>query len=239
MTLPDSATVRVASSVIDPELVRERHERLAEAAAYLYRRNGYYFTSVTEVAQRAGISVGSVYRYVRSKEDTLLLIMRMIMHRYERRVRPILQEPLPPQTKLARFIEGYLRHIDRERDGVMVMYRDAHVLGRQVRSDLEETDRVIIRDIRGIIHEGIETGAFRTENPDMVAHNVIAISHVWVLRRWRFPANLTVSEYVRTQVPLIMAQLGVREPAPGFGEGPPGGNEPHSEHAGSAADSRQ
>jgi AcrR family transcriptional regulator len=164
---------------------------------------------VEEIARHAGISVGSVYRYVRAKEDILFLIMRQIMTHYEVRVRPILAEPLPPQEKLIRFVEAYIRHIDQDQDGVMVLYRDAHALGRRIRSELVQTDRTIIGDIQEIIRDGVAEGIFRARDPDMVAHNIIAVSHVWVLRRWRFPEDYTVSDYIRTQIPLILAQLGV------------------------------
>jgi AcrR family transcriptional regulator len=202
---------QVKTSILDPELVRDRHARLADAAAYLFRRKGYFHTTIADIAEQAQISVGSVYRYIRAKEDILVLIIRVVMDRYETHVRPILHQALPPDVKLARFVNRYIRHIEQARDGVMVIYRDAHVLGPRIRSALEETDRIIVGDICEIIREGVATGIFRSKDPNLVAHNVIAISHVWVLRHWRFPGTFSVSDYIRAQLPNIFAQLGMYE----------------------------
>lgn len=198
----------VRASVLNTELIHKRHERLARASAYLFRRKGYYNTTVAEIARLARISVGSVYRYARSKEDILFLIMSQIMGHYEVRVRPIVAEPLPPKEKLIRFVDAYIRHIDQDQDGVMVLYRDAHVVGKRIRSGLIQADRAIVGDILEIVRHGVAQGIFRALDPDMVAHNIIAVSHVWVLRRWRFPRDYTVSDYIRAQIPLILAQLG-------------------------------
>lgn len=193
--------------VEDPDLVRDRQARLAAAGAYLFRRKGYAQTSVPEIARQAGMSVGSVYRYIRKKEDILLLILRAAMERYEVRVRPVFSAPLPPAEKLTRFIEAYLRHIDQERDSVLVMYRNVNALGAKALADLEGSDRAVTQDARSIIEDGMRQGVFRPEDPDLVAHNIVVIAHMWALRRWRFPKTYTVDDYIQGQTRLIICQL--------------------------------
>lgn len=59
---------RAASQVADEKRLLEGKERIADAAANLFLNAGYHNTSVREIAQKAGLSVGSVFNYFTSKE---------------------------------------------------------------------------------------------------------------------------------------------------------------------------
>ena len=47
-------------------------EKLLTAAITMYAKNGYYSTTVDEIAAEAGVSTGIAYRYFRNKKDLLL-----------------------------------------------------------------------------------------------------------------------------------------------------------------------
>ncbi|MFZ5511120.1 MAG: TetR/AcrR family transcriptional regulator [Pseudomonadota bacterium] len=67
-TLPRRAAVRDTSPV--------PRERILNAAAKLFRDQGYQRTTVREIADRVGILSGSLFHHFRTKEDMLLEIMR-------------------------------------------------------------------------------------------------------------------------------------------------------------------
>lgn len=50
------------------ERSRRRVEEILDAAANLFLTNGFERTTTNEVAERAGISIGSVYQYFENKE---------------------------------------------------------------------------------------------------------------------------------------------------------------------------
>jgi AcrR family transcriptional regulator len=53
----------------------EKRERLKAAALALFSEKGYERSSVEEVADRAGLAVGSFYQHFRSKRQLLLVLM--------------------------------------------------------------------------------------------------------------------------------------------------------------------
>ncbi|WP_016696820.1 TetR/AcrR family transcriptional regulator [Actinoalloteichus spitiensis] len=59
-----------------PRQQRSRHtvEVILEAAAQLFHRDGYGATSTNHVAERAGVSIGSVYQYFPNKDALLLAL---------------------------------------------------------------------------------------------------------------------------------------------------------------------
>jgi AcrR family transcriptional regulator len=66
-----------------PEFRQERsrrsYEALLEAATELFGRNGYDAVGTPEIADRAGVSVGTFYRYFDDKHEVYLEIMRQMM----------------------------------------------------------------------------------------------------------------------------------------------------------------
>src|SRR5206468_4377917 len=60
--------------VSEAYLAARRHQIL-DAALTCFRRNGFHTTSMQDVINEAGLSVGAVYRYFRSKEDIIAAIV--------------------------------------------------------------------------------------------------------------------------------------------------------------------
>lgn len=82
-----SSSSRSPQAVLaDPEIPDFRQERarrsyqaLLEAAAELFAHQGYDAVGTPEIAQKAGVSVGTFYRYFDDKHEVYLEIMRRMM----------------------------------------------------------------------------------------------------------------------------------------------------------------
>ncbi|EPR36319.1 transcriptional regulator, TetR family [Desulfovibrio sp. X2] len=59
-----------------------RRESIVEAAAELFAERGYEATPVAEIARRAGVSEGAIFRHFPSKEQLLLRILTNIRKRF-------------------------------------------------------------------------------------------------------------------------------------------------------------
>src|SRR5580704_12374428 len=70
-----------------------RERRILSAARRLFDRNGYAKTSMEDVADRAGLAVGTLYNYFNSKDDLLLAIMRREADRLLRIGERLLADP--------------------------------------------------------------------------------------------------------------------------------------------------
>ena len=65
-----------------------RVEELLDAGAVLFAEQGYDATTMTQIAQRAGASIGSLYQFFPSKE----LLAEALFSRYEQRVASLLED---------------------------------------------------------------------------------------------------------------------------------------------------
>jgi AcrR family transcriptional regulator len=55
----------------------DRHRRILEAAAALFRQSGYEGAKIEAIAAQADVSVGTIYNYYRNKGDILVAIVSM------------------------------------------------------------------------------------------------------------------------------------------------------------------
>ena len=55
---------------------REKLQRIVASARRLFQKQGFSATTTQEIAQHAGIGVGTLFLYAKSKEDLLILVFR-------------------------------------------------------------------------------------------------------------------------------------------------------------------
>ncbi len=96
-----------------PERDRSKNtvERLLEAARREFSENGYEAARTPRVAERAGVSVGTLYRYFRDKRDLLVKLTEDLVEMDESTIMQAAgaEGKLPPQQI---FMEGLARYLD-------------------------------------------------------------------------------------------------------------------------------
>ena len=65
---------QVKSSVKDESLIEKRREQMIRGAVKLFKEKGFHRTTTREIAKEAGFSIGTLYEYIRTKEDVLYLV---------------------------------------------------------------------------------------------------------------------------------------------------------------------
>jgi AcrR family transcriptional regulator len=81
------------------------HESVAailEASAQVLERNGYRRTTTNRIAERAGVSVGTLYQYFRNKEEVLDALIQQESQRYLQAIAAAMPGPKVPLRKAIR-----------------------------------------------------------------------------------------------------------------------------------------
>jgi AcrR family transcriptional regulator len=86
-----------------------RRQQILDAARTCFLRNGFHMTSMQDVIAEAGLSVGAVYRYFKSKND----IVEAIAEQYATQVSDLLSALVAdPDRSLADVMQGAVGVID-------------------------------------------------------------------------------------------------------------------------------
>lgn len=89
---------------------KETVEAILEAAAQVFERHGYAAGTTNRVAERAGVSIGSLYQYFPSKDAILVALTERHLERGTERLMPLAlafaRDPPPVRDGLERLVEG-------------------------------------------------------------------------------------------------------------------------------------
>src|SRR5438874_13758306 len=86
-----------------------REQQVRAAALRLFRDKGYHATSMRDIASEVGINKGSLYSYIRSKEDLLIPVFEQAMGVLLAQIEQITADSgLRPAERLKRAIHAHV-----------------------------------------------------------------------------------------------------------------------------------
>ena len=91
---------------------RQTVEAILQAAAHVFERHGYAAGTTNRIAERAGVSIGSLYQYFPNKDTIVIELMRRHMAAAEEVARPALQQLIdetpPLRDALTAIVQGMI-----------------------------------------------------------------------------------------------------------------------------------
>ncbi|MBT8359526.1 MAG: TetR/AcrR family transcriptional regulator, partial [Deltaproteobacteria bacterium] len=91
----------VATQIKNKELVKERRRQIVDASVPLFIERGYHKTTTRAIAQATGLSIGSMYEYISTKDDVLYLVCTAIHAEVEQAVKQAMGRSLAGPAALA------------------------------------------------------------------------------------------------------------------------------------------
>ena len=213
MTRKTDRTLDVPTQVKNPELVKRRRRQIIDAAVSLFIQNGFHKTTTRQLAKAAGFSIGSLYEYVRSKEDVLYLVCDAIHEEVERGVNDALHRVTGGREVLEAMIREYFLVCDHMSDHLVFIYQETQSLPRVWRKRVLENEIRLTGIFVKVLTDLVASGVLPPmEAPfiDLVAHNIAVLGHMWTFRRWFLGRRYTIEEYIRLQTDFILGILMVR-----------------------------
>ncbi len=172
-----AASGRSAGSVNRVEQKKQgKVAAIFKAAEELLLEHGYHATTIDRIAKQAGVSVGSVYVYFKSKERLCLALLEKALETQERYLLEAIDPAEDPITTLRRLGGAYLRFfLDHPRLFWLLMFLEHGGLDRgdpagdpAMQAYDRRTER-LLQVLSSQIIEGIHRGALREVDPARAA----------------------------------------------------------------------
>jgi AcrR family transcriptional regulator len=203
-------TREVPTQVKNPDLVERRRRQIVDAAATLFIAQGFHKTTTRQIARAAGVSIGSLYEYVASKEDVLYLVCEFIHLEVERGVAEAMQRTTGGKEVLAEVIREYFLVCHRMSDFILLIYQETRSLPAVWRKRVLENElRItgVLVEVLADLADGGDLPAMRSETLEMVAHNITVLGHMWTFRRWYLARQFSIEDYIRMQTEFILGMI--------------------------------
>ncbi|ADU96825.1 TetR/AcrR family transcriptional regulator [Thermovibrio ammonificans] len=149
-------------------------ERIVEAAEKVFSEKGFYEAKVYQIADLAEVSVGTIYRFFKSKEELYAAVLKKKLTELERRVEKRTKHKSPEEAIKA-YIETVVDFFDEERSFFEIFMREVGSLSiiDEERFELSEWYKGYVKKLARIVSRGERRGVFKELDPVGV---ILAIS---------------------------------------------------------------
>jgi AcrR family transcriptional regulator len=184
--------------------VLPREQQVRAAALRLFRDKGYHATSMRDIAEAVGINKGSLYSYIRSKEDLLIPF-------FEQALSPLVVEmeavsadaSLRPTDRLKRILKAHILNVAENLDILTVYLSEWRQLTADslatVRGQRERYASLFL----GIIEDGQRTGEFRSIDARITALGMIGMCN-YLFRWYRTDGRLMPEQIADVLTDLVL-----------------------------------
>ncbi len=167
-----------------------RRQEILAAAECLFSQNGFFKTSMADIAAASQFAIGTLYRFFKSKEEIYVSIVEAKLEELAR----LLEEAIAPATsandKIKAFIRVKLEYADQNRDFFRIYVSEWSGFEWTIKSVLGErvwklyTAQVDM--VADLIRQGIRRKEFRKIDPTdgaFALHGMLnATTYVWILQ---------------------------------------------------------
>jgi len=194
----------VESLVTDTRLVEERRGQILRAAVKLFSDEGYYTTTISQIAKEAGVSTGLIYQYFGDKDDILFLSLKLVLETYEKEIPPCLEGVEHPVERLCMAIWAYCTIIDGLREATVLAYRSTKSLRADRRALVKADETRTNRLLQGCLRACIAGGYMREVDEYLLVYQYVNFCHAWALKHWALRAKFSLGKYVNEGIGLLV-----------------------------------
>lgn len=174
-----------------------KEQEILQAAIALFQAKGFHATSMQDLADAVGLQKGSLYHYIRSKEELLLKIMNQAFEALSSRLRDISAKPLPARTKLELAVRSHIEVVGAQLGAATVFVREVHALSDEQRAVFRHNRKSYTDTFDRIIADGIATGEFRSVDIRLTSLAILGLCNS--MYEWYRPEGRMSASEIGTQ----------------------------------------
>ncbi|MBW1708977.1 MAG: TetR/AcrR family transcriptional regulator [Deltaproteobacteria bacterium] len=171
---------------------------------------GYSETTIREIAAACHMSVGTLYHYIGSKEDILLLMSndaKAFLKEFAASFIDV-SDYSTVTDKLRAALKKYIESIDEIQNTIVFWYQAGkHLYVTGLFENIFSVEEFSVQIIEEILTEGCQGGEFRVNNINLAANNIILLCDQWAFRRWYLRKRYILEEFIENQTELILNSL--------------------------------
>lgn len=172
---------------------------IVDQAMRLFAERGYDGTTLQDVADAVGLSRPNLYNYVKSKEDLLVAMVEATTQSTTNSLREVRRRTdLNSTEKLRLLVRDLVLRRARQPEQFRTLDRSDQALPPEIARKHLQGRRAVLREITGVIEEGVTAGRFRAVDARITALSIIGMCN-WVAW-WFHPSSAHPAEPVAEQI---------------------------------------
>jgi len=199
--------VEVQTNIKNKDLVSKRRKQIIHAASKLFFQKGFDQTTMREISHASGLPMGSLYDYVRSKDDILVLVYKDVVERFRLSLFGNEKEDREANPKdLEIILRRSMRQMYKLSKAVQLLYRESWSRRKDVHLQMREIDRKYVSSFIQLLQKGHQKKCFQLKNPAVTADLIFLLTALPALREWSL-LHIDQEEVIDTVVRFILRGL--------------------------------
>lgn len=199
---------RIHASVKDEALVEKRREQICKAALQAFTENGFHETNLRQVTKLAGLAYGSIYDYVKSKDDILFLIYDSVLGQLYQSLKQAVESSDDPEQQLKAIIKAAMDHTDEYRAAINLLYQESRVVKTSGHLPVVfAKERSYLQLISEVLGRGVKQGIFTVPTPAFLVNTLPLMCSAWALKGWNLK-GVSKDEYTQELTRFVLQGIG-------------------------------
>ena len=156
-------------------MAEDTKEKILYSAFQLFSKNNYHAVSMTEIANGADISKGTLYWYFDSKEELFREIAVNGMDYFYNLFKEIAEENNSSEKKIRELIKCVLETLVEHLNMLDVFRNNIELISRDFKDTIEAKHQKNIEIVTKIIEQGITEGLIKSGNPADISTMILSV----------------------------------------------------------------
>lgn len=185
-TKASPAMSSVAPAMPRTQRIGEKRRKLGELTMQLMRERGFDTLSVNELAERASMSIGGLYRYIKTKSDLLEIVCDEINMDLVDRMQQAAAAKKKNLDKLEVAFRVYWEMCWDSSAPILVAYREWQSLSESAQERYIAQERRLLDFFAALIAGGISAGEFPAIDARLLSSEMIMLAQMRAVKGWMF-----------------------------------------------------
>ncbi len=200
--------ILVQSSVKDESLIEIRRKQIVNGALKLFKEKGFHRATTREIAKAAGFSIGTLYEYIRTKEDVLYLVCDNIYDQVMKRLSRI-STSSGTIEELKEAIKQYFLLIDSMVDEFTIMYQETKTLSKDAQQYVLNKEFEMTALFEKMLKKLVQSKTIHMNDREiyLAANHIVVQGQSWAFRKWALHKHFTIQDYTIAQTKMCLSGI--------------------------------
>jgi TetR/AcrR family fatty acid metabolism transcriptional regulator len=141
----------------------EKYNKILEAAVKVFAANGFFQSTIAQIAREAGVADGTIYLYFKNKDDILFQFFNYKTKQVFQQFSEAVELADNPIDKLRNLVRSHLKAFQQDRDMAILYQTETHKYKRIADDRIKEMSKMYLDIISDIIEQGQQEGCIRKD----------------------------------------------------------------------------
>lgn len=156
-------------------MAEDTRTKILESAVQLFSKSNYHAVSMSEIAEGAGISKGTLYWHFDSKEDLFREITIKGMNYFNNKFIEIAETDKKSEQKIHHLIKFVLNTLVEHLNMMDVFRNNIELISTEFKNTIKKNHERNIGVVAEIIQQGIDDGVIKQENPVDISTMLLSV----------------------------------------------------------------